>query len=166
MKRRQIVKIDEKEIALKELSVIELLYICNRVGWVSEVPGVDFEERFEKQKSMSLLDLILSFASDISREEIVLFAPSEIQVLYDAFIKMNEVTFSTAKYFGVDKVLDDMKKELVNVFMGSYSSLAGAADSGLAGAGAGAKKARASEPSKSSSEVVKGTLVSEEEADR
>lgn len=156
MKRRQIVKIDEKEIALKELSVIELLYICNRVGWVSEVPGVDFKERFEKQKSMSLLDLILSFASDISREEIVLFAPSEIQVLYDAFVKMNEVTFSTAKYFGVDKVLDDMKKELVNVFMGSYSSLAGAAGA----------KARASKSSEPSNEVVKGTLVSEEEADR
>lgn len=124
MKQRKTVKIGDQEITLKELSVIELLYICHRTGWVGEVPGISFEGQFVKQKAMDLPDLILSFASDISKEEAVLLAPSEIKKLYDAFMEVNEVTFSTAKYLGIDKVLEDMKSELIKIFMEGYAALA------------------------------------------
>lgn len=152
MKLREVVKIDEKEITLKELAVIELLYICNRAGWIEEVPGISFEGKFEKQKSMSLPDVVLSFVSDISKEEAVLLAPSEIQKLYEVFMKMNEVTFATAKYFGLDQVLVDMKEELIKVFIDGYTALA------AANIGARAKGYRPSEA------IVNGTLVPEGKA--
>lgn len=122
MKQRQTVKIDEKEITLKELSVVELLYLCHRSGWVGEIAGVDFDLQFAKQKSMTLPDLILSFISDVSKEEIIAFAPSEIKKLYDVFMDVNKVTFAAAKYFGVDKIIEDMKAELIKVFMSIYSA--------------------------------------------
>lgn len=124
MKRREIVKIDEKEITLKELTVIELLYISHRIGWIGETPGVSFEGKFEKQKLMSLPDLILSFASDISKEEAVLLAPSEIQKLYVTFMEMNNATLLAAKRLGIDKVFEEMKKELVKVFVAGYADFA------------------------------------------
>lgn len=122
MKQRQIVKIDEKEIALKELSVAELLYLCHRSGWVGDVAGIDFELQFAKQKSMALPDLILSFVSDISKEEVIVLAPSEIKKLYDSFMEVNKVTFTAAKYFGVDRIIEEMKTELVKVFTSIYST--------------------------------------------
>ena len=97
---------------------------------------------------MNLPDLVLSFASDISKEEAVLLAPSEIRKLYEAFMEMNETTFSTAKYFGIDKVLEDMKEELIKAFIDGYTALA------KVSAGAGAKYGP---PEK----IVSGTLVSE-----
>lgn len=124
MKQRQTVKIDEKEITIKELSIRELLYLCYRAGWISNAAGIDFKKQFEQQHDLSLPDLVLSFASDISKQELLVLAPSEVKELYSLFIKTNEVTFSVAKYLGLDTMLENAKSEFVSVFMASYADFA------------------------------------------
>lgn len=124
MKQRQVIKIDEKEITIKELTIKELLYLCYRTGWISDAVGIDFEEQFKQQKDLPLPDLVLSFVSDISKQEVLALAPSEIKELYNLFMKTNAVTFSLAQYLGLDMMLENAKSELVKTFMMGYADLA------------------------------------------
>lgn len=151
MKQREVVKIDDKEITIKELSVKELLYLCRRGGWIDEVADIDFKGDFEKQESMDLLGLMLDFASDLSRKDIIGFAPSEIKRLYVVFVRLNETTFSVAKYLGIGKILEDTKADLIKVFMEGYSTFITSS----------ALSKMSDIDDTDSSEPVKGELVSE-----
>ena len=122
MRKREVIKIDDKEIVLKELTVMELIYLCHRTGWIKIPQNID-EKQFEKYKDIPVYDVVLTFISDISKNEIMLFAPSEIKTLYNAFKNVNSVTFETAKYMGVGKLIDDMREGLVKHFMSDYSKL-------------------------------------------
>lgn len=123
MKKRQIVKIDDKEISIKELTIKELIFLCHRAGWVSNLSDMGLEKMSETYKDIPLQTLILSFASDLTIKDIIAFAPSELQVIYNEFVKINEVTFDTAKFLGIDKVLEDLKTKLIREFLLDYSLL-------------------------------------------
>jgi hypothetical protein len=122
MKQRKTIKIDEKEITIKELTVDELIYLCSRAGWM-KMPEKMNSERFNKLKDVPVLDVGVSFVSDIKKEDCYAFAPSEIRKLYDVFIEVNQEAMNIVKYLGVDKIVEDMKANLMKHFMGDYSKL-------------------------------------------
>ena len=123
MKQRQTIKIDDKEITITELTIQELLYLCHRTGWVKDLPDMINKDQFDKYKNKDVWDVALSLISDISMKDLFTLAPSEIKKLCDVFMKVNEATLSAAKYFGVDKVVDDMKENLTKFFMADYGKL-------------------------------------------
>lgn len=121
MRKREVIKIDDKEIVLKELTIMELAYLCHRMGW-AVIPNGD-NKKFDKYKDTPIYDFALTFVSDITKEELMAFAPSEIEALYNSFKRVNEVTFKMAKYMGVGKMIDDMRKGVVDHFMNDYVNL-------------------------------------------
>jgi hypothetical protein len=122
MKQRKTIKIDEKEITIKELTVDELIYLCSRAGW-GKMPEKMNSERFDKLKDVSVLDVGVSFVSDIKKEDCYALAPSEIRKIYDVFTEVNQEAMNIVKYLGVDKIVEDMKDNLMKHFIGDYSKL-------------------------------------------
>lgn len=122
MKLRKVVKIDDLEVTIKELTVAELLYLCHRTGWVT-LSGEFKQDSFKKYDSQKIWDVSLSFVSDAKKMDMIKLAPSEIEKLYEAFMEVNATIVSTFKYLGIDKMLQDLKKNLMKHFMDEYGAL-------------------------------------------
>lgn len=125
MKKRKEIKLDDKEISIKELTIKDLIFLCHRVGWFPDLPDVGIDDLVDKYKDIPIHDLMLSFASDLTAKDVIVLAPSELKVIYDVFMEVNEVTFSTAKFFGLDKILGEFKTTIVKGFVSEYVSLMG-----------------------------------------
>ena len=114
MRKHKITKIDDKEITVRELRVRDLIELLDGTG-------VD-------PKSANILEALRTFlpkCSDLTVDDLIGMAPSEIKQVYDAFKEVNEVFFETARGLGLGNVITDLKnlirKEFSEAFAGSFS---------------------------------------------
>lgn len=114
MRKHKITKIDDKEITVRELRVRDLIELLDGTG-------VD-------PKSANILEALRTFlpkCSDLTVDDLIGMAPSEIKQVYDAFKEVNEVFFETARGLGLGNVITDLKnlirKEFSAAFADSFS---------------------------------------------
>ena len=101
MRKTKKIKVDNREITVKELTVKELLSF------------------FEEGESLSLetLGRLLEVATEgLDIDSLKEMAPSEIKQVWDAFREVNSVFFDTAKALGMGEAVSEVKKSLVSDF--------------------------------------------------
>jgi len=104
MRQRKTVKIDDREITVKELTVQEILNILND----AEDAGGD-----QIQDLKNLVEKHLMKATDATLSDFKSMAPSEIQQVFDAFKEVNAVFFATAQRLGLGTFLEQLKAALI-----------------------------------------------------
>ncbi len=102
MRKQKKVKIDNKEIVVKELRVRDMLELMEE--W-------DKEQNF----SLSYASKILECATEgVNLEDLKDFTPSELKIIWDAFEEVNSVFFKAAQAVGLGKVVVQIKDSLIN----------------------------------------------------
>lgn len=119
MKQRGIVKIDDEEITVKELTVKELLFIASKLGWISVSEEFDIPEG----KDLDILDLLILLSSDIKKSSLILLAPSELEKIGRSFLDVNKATLAMTKYLGFDKALETIKDDMVKGLISDVSKV-------------------------------------------
>jgi len=111
MRKTKTIKIDDKEILIKELRVKDVLELM---------------ETSEGQEK-SWTDLIKEFlprVTNLTIDELTAMAPSEIQQIYDAFKEVNAAFFEMARAVGMDAALTELKtgiqKQLAGIVADSW----------------------------------------------
>lgn len=92
MRKREIVKIDDKEITVKELTVREVLDIFNGLSDSTNI------------KETLLGDL--PKMTDATAEELLEMAPSDLETLVEAAKRVNASFFKIAQQAGLGKMLE------------------------------------------------------------
>lgn len=106
MRKIGTLKIDNREITVKELRVKDLLALLN---------GVDDQET-NVQSLMERIEAFLPKAADIQLSELYEMAPSEIRQIYEKFKEVNAVFFETARALGLGDFLKKLKASLLQDF--------------------------------------------------
>ena len=101
MRKIKSIKIDDKEIAVKELTVQQILNL-----W----------ERFSLE-TLSLFDLVKEIAgmsTDLTLAELQQYAPSEIEEMYKVFCEVNGSFLGIWAYLELGKPIKDMLRAMIN----------------------------------------------------
>ncbi|OPX37522.1 MAG: hypothetical protein B1H12_04695 [Desulfobacteraceae bacterium 4484_190.2] len=107
MRKTKKIRVDNKEITVKELTVRELLSF------------------FEEGETLSLetLGRLLEVAADgLDMEGLKDMAPGDIKLVWEGFREVNAVFFDTARALGVDEAVAGIRKSLVSDFCGLLAS--------------------------------------------
>jgi hypothetical protein len=129
-RKREVVKIDEKEYTIKELTVEQIIDITSgSVFFSSMLKGQDNgkqKDGEDKEKENSLIDEIKLVKNDIQRvmeftcdfkiEDLRKLTPSEIRTLYDAFMRVNSDFLSILEKVGAVELLTSIKDIVLNLF--------------------------------------------------
>jgi hypothetical protein len=107
MRKSKTIKIDEKEIDIKELRVKDILEIFDMFG--QEGIG-DLENQIQTFLPM--------FTKDISLEDLKSMAPSEINQIVDAAKEVNSYFLSIARRLGLGKLIKDFQEAIMTDFSG------------------------------------------------
>lgn len=103
MRKRKTIKIDDREITVKELTPRDILDILD---------GVD-ESNLKTGDLAALLDKHLDKAVDLKFDDFLDIPPSEIKNIYDAFREVNSVFFELAGQMGMSQILVRAKEAFV-----------------------------------------------------
>lgn len=95
MRKQKTVKIDDREITVKELRVKDVRQLLE----MSEVNEDDI---------MSLLDRFLPVVTDIKSEDLEAMAPSELKVLWETFKEVNADFLEVTGHLGIGKMLGSL----------------------------------------------------------
>ena len=99
MRKSKIIKIDDQEIAIKELRVRDVYYLL----------GLD-----EKEPLFDRLDNILSRCSDLNRDKIFDMTPSELEIVWEGFREVNASFLDVAANLGFKAdLLQDLTKSIL-----------------------------------------------------
>jgi len=102
MRKTKTIKIDGKEITVKELRVKDIRSML---------------ADSEKIKGTGDVIKLLPAAVNLTPAEIEEYAPSELKIIYDAFKEVNEVFFGLAAKSGMLGILkNSLQKNLTDVF--------------------------------------------------
>ena len=101
MRKTKKIKVDNKEITVKELTVRELL---------------SFVEDSESVSLDTLGELLEVATEGLDMSTLKEMTPSEIKQVWDAFREVNSVFFDTAKALGMGEAVAEIKKSLVSDF--------------------------------------------------
>lgn len=107
MRQRKVVKIDEREITVKEMTIAEIMTVITDFTEMKSTGIDDFKQQIDK---------ILPMVSDISLEDILKLAPSEAKEIYDTVREVNAVFFDLAENIGLQKILGDLKSSIISDF--------------------------------------------------
>ena len=110
---KKTITIDGNKYTVREIIVSEMLEIKKVIG------GLDNFTDIVKQ-----IDKILPYCSDITQDDLIKMAPSDIKSLWDAFKDVNSVFFSTMESFGMIDVIQKIKQNLIVIFLEQSSRLA------------------------------------------
>ena len=101
MRKIKTIKIDDKEIIVKELRVKEIR---------------DMLSKSEKIKGADDIFAMLPACVNVKTAELDEYAPSELQLIYDAFREVNAVFFGLAAKSGIFGILkNSILKNLTNI---------------------------------------------------
>jgi len=115
MRKHKTLKIDDREITVKELRVKDIIELFGEAGESSDV--------------MSKIEYFLPrFTDGITVEELKEMAPSEIKSIYDTFREVNEVFFVLALGMGLAGAIEEIKQSIRREFSGA---LAGSLSQGM-----------------------------------
>jgi len=105
MRKIKIIKIDDREITVKEL----------RVKDVREILLIG--EGLEDGDILKNIEKLLPYAADIKPEELECMAPSEIKMLWEGFKEVNAVFLAVIERLGIAKTFgNSMRKHLTEAF--------------------------------------------------
>lgn len=108
MRKTKTIKIDDREIAIKELRVKDIRRLMDQAG------DGDF--------GFSRIGDLLPMVTDLDPAALDDMAPSELKTLWDAFREVNAVFFDLAARAGVGKALAaEIRKSLTEAFAGLSS---------------------------------------------
>jgi len=138
-RKREVVKIDDKEYTIKELTVEEIINISSGSVFFSGLlkdDGVGKQDESEKDKKKSdLLDNmdIVTIMSDLNRvmetccdfksKDLVKLAPSQIREIYNGFKKVNSDFLSCLKALGVAEAFINIKDAALSRFSKTLATL-------------------------------------------
>ena len=109
MRKMKTVKIDDREITVKELRVKDIRRIM--------------EQAEAENFSMAAVGDLLPLAVDLDPAAVEDLAPSEIKILWEAFREVNGAFFDLAARVGVGKALAaEIEKSLTEAFAGLSSA--------------------------------------------
>jgi len=125
MRKTEKFKLDDKEIEVKELTGLDMMALFDL--FKKEKTSV-----FDRDTIMKNIDKILPLATDISKDELLKLAPSEMEVIWEQFKGVNSVFFSKTDWI-LDKLqLNEfwvqIRSTLASYFLEQFSVLA---DKGL-----------------------------------
>jgi len=118
MRKRETIKLDDKEITIKELTVKQIIEIGEKIANPGEAKqgGNDFDlikDAFKEHLALGV--------EGIAFDEIMELAPSEIKTIYTKFKEVNGVFFEVAGQMGLLDLLQRIKLELQNGFLKSLA---------------------------------------------
>lgn len=103
MSKRDIIKIDNREVTVKELTPRNILDIFD---------GID-ENSLEIGELVEILNKHLDKAVDLKLNDFLDIPPSEIKKIYEKFREVNAVFFDLAGQMGMDQILARAKEAFV-----------------------------------------------------
>ena len=104
MRKTKPIKIDEREITIRELRVKDIRKILE----AAENQDVDIPKQIEK---------LLPLVTDLKLKEIEDMAPSELKILWDAFREVNSDFLALTGRLGIGEALKDfVRKNLIDAF--------------------------------------------------
>lgn len=109
MRVRKTIKIDEKEITLKEFRVKDVIDILKDASPDAQAGNGDIVETIKK---------LLPICSDMTVEDLFAMAPSEIKQVYEAFKEANAVFFEVAQSLGLGSIVQELKNSIRKEFSG------------------------------------------------
>ena len=107
MRKQKTVKIDDKEIAIKELRVKDFVEILEGVSADTSIAALRGQ-----------IEKLLPLATDLTVESMMEMSPSELQQIYDGFREVNSVFFEGAGALGMGSLLAELKNSLLKDFSG------------------------------------------------
>ena len=113
MRKRKVIKIDDREITIKEMTIKEIMGLAS--GF-TEMESTNLDD-FKKQ-----IDKILPMVTDISLDDIIGMAPSEANEIYEAVKEVNAVFFEMAEKIGLLKIVNGLKNSVISDFSGIAAS--------------------------------------------
>lgn len=119
MRKSKTIKIDDKEITIKELKVKDIRKLL-------EMPETD------KDDTMELVEKFLPVVTDLKLSDLDEMAPSELKILWEAFKEVNADFLEVTGRLGITKMLGSLiRKHLNEAFAGLLSeaiSISGTTD--------------------------------------
>ena len=110
MRKREPIKIDKREITVKELTVREILEIAELKNVTSDNLSIDV---FKKEFSNYLPRAV----EGVKVEDLLDMAPSELKEIYDKFKEVNGVFFDVARSVGLGELMDNIKTAIQKDFL-------------------------------------------------
>lgn len=112
MRQRTTIKIDDKEITLKELTVAEILEFQDRLS------GDDTST----EGFLGLVkDLLPKITQDVTVDDLKGMAPSEIEKLIEGFKECNRPFLKGISWIGLGDLMGELKRALMADFLRSFS---------------------------------------------
>ena len=109
MRQRETVKIDDREISIKELTVQEIL---DRMAGLEE--NGDLIE--------AVRPLFEKILEGITFEELKRLTPSDIKLLWEAFKRVNAPFFEALAWTGLSNTLETIRKAFMSELLEKFSS--------------------------------------------
>ena len=105
MRKSKTIKIDDKEITVKELDWKDIIGIFNATGpgGVVELAG-------------HIRTFLPKLTPDLSLEDLEKMAPSETMQIIDAVKEVNSNFLLIARFFSLDKIVKDLKEAILKDF--------------------------------------------------
>jgi hypothetical protein len=111
MRKREPIKIDKKEITVKELTVREILEIAELKNVRK---GADLSLAMFKKEFSNYLPRAVE---GIKVDDLLDMAPSELKQIYDKFKEVNATFFDVARSVGLGELLDQIKTAIQRDFL-------------------------------------------------
>jgi hypothetical protein len=114
MRKRKVVKIDNREIMVNELSVQDIL----------DILGESEEAAKEEPFSLSaLLEKHLIKMTDLKIDDFKTMTPSEIEQVYQAWREVNSAFFVLADRLGLSALAVQVKENFMKSLLGLFQNL-------------------------------------------
>lgn len=110
MRNRITVKVDKEEYSVNELTVKEILDISSDA----------IKENWTLESIKAKLPELLSLVTDAKIDDLIGMPPSDIKVLYDAFMEVNADFFVLARTMGLTDMLSEMREVLLSAVKAAF----------------------------------------------
>jgi hypothetical protein len=122
MRKREVVKIDDKEFTIKELRIKDILEITQNSSFMKGAlkgkSGEQSEEDFTQEIAsiMEDFDKTMKYCCDFTTDDLKPLAPSEVKLLYNTFKEVNSDFLSSLKVLGVAEALLNIRDAITSKF--------------------------------------------------
>lgn len=112
MRNREVVKIDEEEYSIKELTVQEIIDLYN---------GVLEEDLSAENFQTQLPEVLKLVCPELDMDKLRTLTPSALMLLWNGFRKANESFFDIARAFGIDQLVEEVRANVLEILKGEFS---------------------------------------------
>lgn len=110
MRNRKTVKIDKKEYTVNEMTVQEIIDVSTKL--LDQSLGLD--------QWLELMPAYLKLVSDVELDDLKNMPPSDVKVLYEAFMEVNEDFFAIARSVGLEQGLSELKVFVITTLRNEF----------------------------------------------